>query len=310
MKRRRLLLIACALLALAQLSCASGGGPTPPSQPTARGALYPELRVFYDALTDYGDWVLIEPHGYVFRPAVDFISWRPYQEGFWVPTDLYGWVWVSAEPFGWATYHYGQWFYDRFQGWVWQPGLDWGPAWVAWEASDQYVGWSPLLAASANGSGGSIPGGPFVYAPIQQLGSTQLKSSIVTESALGDASARLSRVDHKVVRDGVEMQLGPPIGRIERVLGAPLPRSRVDDLIPASPTLAGGGRRTPSRGGAATPVDPKLIETTRQAGEEASRRARAVFGREGPAPSRVPVVRVGGLRGAVSGKPAPADSSR
>ena len=52
---------------------------------------------------DDGDWTLIEPYGYVFRPHVNFVAWSPYQYGFWAPSDVYGWVWISAEPFGWAT---------------------------------------------------------------------------------------------------------------------------------------------------------------------------------------------------------------
>ena len=102
----------------------------------------------------------------MFRPQVDFSDWRPYSYGFWAPSDAYGWVWVSSEPYGWATYHYGRWYYDEFQGWVWIPGAEWGPAWVAWEQTDDYVGWAPL------GPGGSwnqfrtanAPGGPFARA--------------------------------------------------------------------------------------------------------------------------------------------------
>jgi len=154
---RRFAVLLVALLA-SPLSCATSGGPPPPSQPVARATLAPPLRVFYDALIDYGDWILIEPYGYVFRPAINQTDWRPYNDGFWAPTDSYGWVWISAEPFGWATYHYGTWFYDRFQRWVWLPGLDWGPAWVAWEESNDYVGWAP---AQYRG-GEMVPTGPFV----------------------------------------------------------------------------------------------------------------------------------------------------
>src|SRR5512138_3799115 len=91
------------LLLLSVGGCAVSGGPalTPPPQPAARIALRPEYRVFYDALSDYGDWVLIEPWGYVFRPRVDFGVWRPYTNGFWAASDVYGWVWVSSESFGW-----------------------------------------------------------------------------------------------------------------------------------------------------------------------------------------------------------------
>src|SRR5215470_216864 len=129
------------LLALATIGgCATAGlTPIASNQPVARQTLRPEYRVFYDALSDYGEWVLIEPLGFVFRPRVSWGSWQPYRYGFWAPTDTYGWVWISDEPFGWATDHYGEWLYDQYQGWVWLPGLDWAPAWVSWQIAGEYA---------------------------------------------------------------------------------------------------------------------------------------------------------------------------
>src|SRR5262245_7904411 len=136
MKRFRVARVLCAALIVALSGCAASGlQPTTSSMPLEREQMPPQYRVFYDALQDDGDWTLIEPYGWVFRPHVNFVAWSPYEYGFWVPSDAYGWVWISTEPFGWATYHYGQWMYDPYQGWVWIPGLDWGPAWVNWEMS-------------------------------------------------------------------------------------------------------------------------------------------------------------------------------
>ena len=115
-------------------SCAASTAEMQPaahSMPAARAGLRPEYRIFYDTLNDYGQWMLIEPMGYVFRPQTEFNDWSPYAYGYWAPSDSYGWVWVSSEPYGWATYHYGRWFYDDLQGWVWVPGTEWAPAWVA-----------------------------------------------------------------------------------------------------------------------------------------------------------------------------------
>ena len=162
----RLGLAAAAIATLPACSAGTAPGVTPPrSMPAARVALLPEYRLFYDALVDYGDWVLIEPRGFVFRPRVDPIWWRPYYDGYWAPTDTYGWVWNSADMFGWATYHYGRWFYDDFQGWVWTPGLEWGPSWVDWQMSADYVGWAPLPPAGAGGWSDKIPNGPYLMPP-------------------------------------------------------------------------------------------------------------------------------------------------
>ena len=151
MIRRPLVLAASFALAALVSSCAvreaqDSLGPSvydaPPAaqtMPAAKLGLPPQYRAFYDELADYGDWTLIEPYGWCFRPAVNFVAWRPYSQGWWEPSDSYGWIWNSNEPFGWITYHYGSWFYDRFQGWVWQPGPVWGPAWVAWAQIDEEV---------------------------------------------------------------------------------------------------------------------------------------------------------------------------
>lgn len=108
-------------------------------------ASVPEVHVgfFYEALAPYGEWIETEPGLYVWRPLNVYEGWRPYLEGRWVWTE-YGWYWMSYEPFGWATFHYGRWYDDSFYGWVWIPDDVWGPAWVDWRYSDEYIGWAPL----------------------------------------------------------------------------------------------------------------------------------------------------------------------
>lgn len=111
------------------------------------------LDLFYDQLDPYGDWLEVEGYGFVFHPTVARDrDWRPYVDGSWLRSDQ-GWVWKSNEPFGWATYHYGRWIRLNKRGWVWVPGSEWAPAWVAWRANEDYVGWAPLPpeAYSPNG---------------------------------------------------------------------------------------------------------------------------------------------------------------
>jgi hypothetical protein len=122
---------------------------------------------FYDALDPYGDWVNVEGRGYCWHPRV-LPGWRPYTDGGWVFTD-YGWTWRSNEPFGWAVYHYGRWTRAPRLGWIWVPGTEWGPAWVSWRNSSDYVGWAPLPpdAYSASGFSASVDSyfniGPGLY---------------------------------------------------------------------------------------------------------------------------------------------------
>lgn len=101
--------------------------------------------VFYNSLSDDGEWYNTPEYGYVFQPDVAFNNdkWRPYTDGYWAQTED-GWTWVAYEEFGWATYHYGRWTRLKDTGWVWVPGYEWGPGWVSWRTSDDKVGWAPL----------------------------------------------------------------------------------------------------------------------------------------------------------------------
>ena len=307
MRIRTWSMLALALLALTQLSCATMGlTPLPDTMPAARAGLSPEYRLFYDALQDYGDWTLIEPFGYVFRPYGNVVGWRPYQYGYWAPSDLYGWVWISSEPYGWATYHYGEWIYDRYQGWVWIPGLDWGPAWVSWEESSDYVGWAPMFPQGYSPE--SVPGGAYVYVPAAALPSTDVQTRVRTRGQIGEPLGTPRPIENPKEQGGVTFNAGPPIGSIERRAG-PLQRVKFEDLVPASNPLARPGakpalpavpgppkqpvvRRPGTQPAPAEPADSTgAIEAVKRAAKEAAREARSVTEQRTPAPPSVGVVR-------------------
>ncbi len=98
---------------------------------------------FYDRLSPYGDWTELSPYGFVWVPRHMGYRWRPYSDGHWAWTDD-GWTWIANEEWGDIPFHYGRWGWDNDLGWFWVPGSVWGPAWVTWRSSDQYMGWAPL----------------------------------------------------------------------------------------------------------------------------------------------------------------------
>src|SRR5262245_26486556 len=63
------------------------------------------IDVFFDALGDEGDWVSLDPYGYVWVPTDVSADWAPYAHGHWAYAKHYGWTFVSDEPFAWAVYH-------------------------------------------------------------------------------------------------------------------------------------------------------------------------------------------------------------
>lgn len=134
-------LFALAFVLTGFLGCAAyveGPGPPPWREPYGT-----EVSFFYDALAPYGDWIRVEPWGWVWTPWDVEPGWRPYTDGRWAWTSL-GWTWVSDWPWGWAPFHYGRWTYDAIYGWIWIPGTVWAPAWVAWRSGPGWIGWAPL----------------------------------------------------------------------------------------------------------------------------------------------------------------------
>jgi len=102
-----------------------------------------DMDSMYNYLAPYGNWINMDPYGYVWTPRNMGYEWRPYSDGHWVMTED-GWTWIANEEWGSIPFHYGRWGYDEYIGWYWVPGTTWGPAWVSWRGNDQYTGWAPL----------------------------------------------------------------------------------------------------------------------------------------------------------------------
>ena len=117
---------------------------TPPAfaQPALQFGVQVGFNEFYVALRPFGRWFHHPRWGDVWQPEV--ADFRPYSQGHWDYTDLYGWVWVSDYSWGDIPFHYGRWVYDPAYGWLWIPGYVWAPAWVLWRYGDGYVGWFPM----------------------------------------------------------------------------------------------------------------------------------------------------------------------
>jgi hypothetical protein len=98
---------------------------------------------FFEPLEPYGRWIETVRFGWVWHPESMPGDWRPYSYGHWECTEM-GWMFVSEHPWGWACYHYGRWLDTHDNGWIWIPGTVWAPAWVAWRAGGEHIGWAPL----------------------------------------------------------------------------------------------------------------------------------------------------------------------
>ena len=171
MKRTQRPLGFIVVLALGLALALGSGFPQPAS------AASEDVAIFYDDLSQYGQWVDYENYGPVWRPSNVSEDWRPYTDGRWTPTND-GYVFESQEPWGWATYHYGNWMPTPGYGWVWVPGRTWYPSTVDWRTSpateavdNSYVGWAPIpppdyVPIQDYGYGGGAPG-YYPGAPVQ-----------------------------------------------------------------------------------------------------------------------------------------------
>jgi hypothetical protein len=100
-------------------------------------------------LDRYGRWVTVELYGSAWVPLYPAADWAPYSMGRWCYRPLWGWTWVSYEPWGWLPYHYGRWYHSSRFGWCWLPGTAitfnfWSPALVSFYQGPGWVSWCPL----------------------------------------------------------------------------------------------------------------------------------------------------------------------
>ena len=107
-----------------------------------------ELQPYSNDFYDNGRWVYTPDYGYVWTPAVSVsVGWAPYRYGRWVWIGG-DYVWVSYEPWGWVPYHYGRWSFVVSIGWCWVPpargAVYWGPGYVGWVYTSRRVAWVPL----------------------------------------------------------------------------------------------------------------------------------------------------------------------
>ena len=102
-----------------------------------------EIRYYADELDNHGRWVHSDEFGEVWQPAGVAEDWRPYYQGRWAPYSG-GMTWISDEPWAYVAYHHGRWHWGAGMGWFWIPGVNYSPAWVAWNHTPGYYGWAPL----------------------------------------------------------------------------------------------------------------------------------------------------------------------
>ncbi len=100
----------------------------------------------YSDLNYFGAFFQYASLGWLWRPYNVGSYWDPFADGAWMYYPGYGYMWVSAYPWGWMPYRYGSWVFVAGYGWCWQPGRYWNTWYgvpVIHRAPPGYVGPHP-----------------------------------------------------------------------------------------------------------------------------------------------------------------------
>ena len=208
-----------------------------------------DLRAYSYDFDSYGRWVEVPDYGYVWTPTVGIgVGWAPYRFGRWVWIGG-DYVWISHDPWGWAPYHYGRWTFVVNIGWCWVPpvagAVFWGPGYVGWVRTGDYVAWVPLAP-------GEIYYGRGYYGPhsvnITTININQVRittvyknvyvtngATVVSRNTFATASPRVVTVDQNVIRQKIfvrnNISVGTPAIRPTResrfVSAKPVPSAKL-----------------------------------------------------------------------------------
>ncbi len=190
------------------------------------GYLPPELREYSYDFDSYGRWMDVPEYGRCWTPTVSVgASWAPYREGRWIWSGG-EYVWVAYEPWGWAPYHYGRWAFVGRIGWCWVPpaagAVYWGPGYVGWVRTADYVAWVPLAP-------GEIYYGRGHYGPhsvnitninINRVNITNVYKNVyvnngvtvVNRKTFATASPRIVNVNQNVIRQRIFVKNNISVG--------------------------------------------------------------------------------------------------
>ncbi len=88
----------------------------------------------YSDLNYYGGYSNVPGYGMMWQPYFVGAGWNPFMDGAWSFYPGYGYMFVSAYPWGWMPYRYGNWMFVQGSGWMWQPG-----GWNSWNTIPRYT---------------------------------------------------------------------------------------------------------------------------------------------------------------------------
>ena len=88
----------------------------------------------FSDLNYYGSFMNVPGYGMMWQPFFTGVGWDPFMDGAWGFYPGFGYMFISAYPWGWMPYRYGNWMMVPGMGWMWQPG-----GWNNWVTVPRYT---------------------------------------------------------------------------------------------------------------------------------------------------------------------------
>jgi FecR protein len=194
----------------------------------------------------YGSFSNISGYGMMWQPFFTGAGWDPFMDGAWSWYPGYGYMFVSAYPWGWMPYRYGNWISIPNRGWMWQPG-----GFNAWAAVPHINGTAlahPLVAPAGSVNTVAVgKGGPVFGRPASSMFPTRM---VLNAGSAGLGIPRgsvegLHQLNREVARGGsVEVHPGPQFAATSGGNSGMMPGF---GQLPSAP--ASSGTMHPSSGG-------------------------------------------------------------
>jgi hypothetical protein len=136
----------------------------------------------------------------MWQPYFTGIGWDPFMDGAWAWYPGFGYMFVSAYPWGWMPYLYGNWMFVPGFGWMWQPGY-----WNTWGTAPRYTNTTlvhvhPLVAPTGGVKTVAVGrGGPVSALPTSR---TWVKAGSAGLGIPRGSYGNLSHLNREVAKNG------------------------------------------------------------------------------------------------------------
>jgi hypothetical protein len=167
----------------------------------------------FSDLNYYGAFTNVPGYGMMWQPFFTGVGWDPFMDGAWGYYPGFGYMFVSAYPWGWMPYRYGNWMFLPGMGWMWQPG-----GWNTWVTVPRYtpttVTHVTALTPPATGTMKTVTVGRGGMVSAMQAPRMTVNAGSAGLGIARGSLTNLNRLNHQVAKSGfAQVQPAPQFSR-------------------------------------------------------------------------------------------------